>query len=385
MGTPVNFAQRLMGLGLVPQAVEPIREQANHLSPYGLSMPTADQINPNVFFPNTGFFGNHPRITNALEGALMGAAFTAPSNNAGEAISNIAQGLLKSRDYQQQNILKQYMSPFAMAGQMATLQQAQDQHDVATAQAAYYKAHGDYFGDAGVRAETRANATRPVVTDTGSWLYDVKDGWQFKEGLGIHKPSGGIMFGPFSVKTVEERQAMMHFQDRVDKGGPMPTAEEWNADVDRRIGRHAGSRAGAARDAALDVGEEHGDYPEAVTNELTKLNQDYGSLRKDPENKTTRSSYRRQILGDPNFANADFNQIEAEIDNRITQHNQQLETERDTKRQEVIDRWQHRGRSAAVPKPTAKAKTPGTPTPVAPSKPGRPKVTLGTDGSIQIG
>jgi hypothetical protein len=392
-----NFAQRLMGLGLVPQAVEPVREQANkYLDPYGLSMPTADQINPNVFFPNTGFFGNHPRVTNALEGALMGAAFTAPSNNAGEAIGNIARGLLQSRDYQQQNIVKQYMAPFAMAGQMATLQQAQDQHAVAQGSAEYYKKHGQYLEDSiDARKEAAFERLMYQFKPTGAgWepnpgaaivalnKYrrdpnsitedDFKNLWTFNKDAASRTGRGG--------SSMVERLASAEEAEEVQRTGRPWTAKQYTSRVNQIIAGQAGGRSAASTEASTTIHEEHGDIPEDLRVDIDQVNRDYNGRLPDPTNQNEVESEAAGIFFGEGFKGS-YDDAQKQAQANLTGKRNALAAERDAKVNELKTNYrQKRGRSAAVPRPTAKA--PLTPTPV---KPGRVPLTLNPDGTIKIG
>lgn len=81
-----------------------------------------DQVNPNAIFPNSGFFGRHPRLTSMLEGGIFGAAATRGSDTIGEGISNVASGLLEGRMAKQGIVNRQFQQPFNSANMLESLQ-----------------------------------------------------------------------------------------------------------------------------------------------------------------------------------------------------------------------------------------------------------------------
>lgn len=85
------------------------------LSPYGLHPLDASQANPNALFPNTGFFGRHPKFTNALEAGLFGLTDPGTGDTVGENISNVLGGVLRSRQERQHLINNQFAQPFNQA------------------------------------------------------------------------------------------------------------------------------------------------------------------------------------------------------------------------------------------------------------------------------
>jgi hypothetical protein len=122
--------------GLDPSVVTnpEFREKANSLlSPYGLRLP--EYQGPNVILPNSGFFGNHPKISAALEGAMFGAAYTQPSETVGEGISNVIRGaFFEGPAAKRQMEASRYMAPFNAAKQMEQLSDMQGQRQLRDAQ-----------------------------------------------------------------------------------------------------------------------------------------------------------------------------------------------------------------------------------------------------------
>lgn len=85
------------------------------LAPYGLKPLSPDQVNPFAVLPNSGFFGSHPRLGQALEGGLFGAASTQGSNTVGEGISNVIGGVLRGQQERQHIVNNQFAAPFNQA------------------------------------------------------------------------------------------------------------------------------------------------------------------------------------------------------------------------------------------------------------------------------
>lgn len=118
------------------------------LSPYGLHPLDPSQVQHNALLPNSGFFGNHPRLSGAMEGALFAAANTRPSNTPGEGISNAAQGLLAGTMQRRGMLNRQFETPFRQAGMMQQLQHSQMTDQLDEAQIQRYRAMANHYDDA---------------------------------------------------------------------------------------------------------------------------------------------------------------------------------------------------------------------------------------------
>ena len=108
---------------------------AELLGQYGLAVPQPSQ---NIMLPDTGFFGNHPRLSRGIENALLAAANTEPSRTPGEAIANIARGLLNVQPTRDSIQMSRIMAPFAMAQQLQGLQHGAESLKLMQAQENYY-------------------------------------------------------------------------------------------------------------------------------------------------------------------------------------------------------------------------------------------------------
>lgn len=100
------------------------------LSRYGLAPLEASQVKQNQVLPNTGFFGNHPRLSAALEGGLFGALASHGGETPGESIQGALEGLVGGRRIQQGMYRQQFARPFEAAGMMEQLSDMQQKHDL---------------------------------------------------------------------------------------------------------------------------------------------------------------------------------------------------------------------------------------------------------------
>lgn len=117
--------------------------QANALlGKYGLSLP--QQVGPNAILPNTGYFGNHPHLSGAIEGAIYGAMATPPnSQTVGEGITNALIGGFGGQAMRRQSLTNQLMQPFGAAQQIEQLQDLQQKRDLNKAMIDRYKSEAD--------------------------------------------------------------------------------------------------------------------------------------------------------------------------------------------------------------------------------------------------
>jgi hypothetical protein len=113
------------------------------LSPYGLSVP--DRMNENLLFPEPGtdnFFGRHPRVSRAIENALLNASLTKSGDTIGENISNVAGAILGAPQVRRDIQMQRFMAPFAMAEKLAGLEKTQVETETA-------RKHGEYWANYG--------------------------------------------------------------------------------------------------------------------------------------------------------------------------------------------------------------------------------------------
>lgn len=104
------------------------------LGRYGLSEPQRldDSIIP---VADDSMLGRHPMVRGMLENALLGFANTAPSRTPGEAVSNIARGVLSVPQARTQAMMSRVMAPLQTAKMLGDL-------DESAAHAEYYRQGG---------------------------------------------------------------------------------------------------------------------------------------------------------------------------------------------------------------------------------------------------
>jgi hypothetical protein len=88
----------------------------------GVTPLEANQVKQNVLLPNTGFFGNHPTLSRALEGGIFGALASHGGQTAGESIQGALEGLVGGQQARQNLYRKQFAGPFQSANAMENLE-----------------------------------------------------------------------------------------------------------------------------------------------------------------------------------------------------------------------------------------------------------------------
>jgi len=137
----------------------------------------ASQVQQNTILPNTGFFGRHPGLSRALEGAMYGAAATPSGGIAGvgENVSRAMEGIIGGHRMQQGAYRQQFARPFEAAGALEQLKDVQEQRELRGAQIKYYKdeaaLRNEQINMQRLNALDRINATRPVPDSSGTWVY----------------------------------------------------------------------------------------------------------------------------------------------------------------------------------------------------------------------
>lgn len=177
------------------------------LSQYGLQLPEARQ---NAFLPEGGFFGNHPRLSAGLEGAMLGAAGTQGAETWGQGIANSISGGLGSILSRNAMLAAPYEQTFKAASQMENLRDLSDKHEMNQADIAMRGAQTNEFNAQAKRNAMLADSEnmknqypQPVVTSTGTYKFNRasakagKDPWDFvtDEGLKAVGQGGGGIYG----------------------------------------------------------------------------------------------------------------------------------------------------------------------------------------------
>jgi hypothetical protein len=138
----------------------------------------AGQVKQNTLLPNTGFFGNHPTLSHALEGGLYSLAASHGGMTPGESMQGVAEGLIGGHRIQEGLYRQQFARPFESAGMLEGLRDVGEQRLLRQAQIKHYSDEADIQRDR-VQLETeknqlgldKLNATRPVPVEGGTYLY----------------------------------------------------------------------------------------------------------------------------------------------------------------------------------------------------------------------
>ncbi len=355
------------------------------LQRYGLAMPSPEQINPNIFF-SKDFGSRHPRLVNAVEGAILGGAFTRPAATPGEGINNVMQGLLDAKNYRMQHVANQYMQPFQLAAPLAQLQHLQDQHDTAQAQAELARKHAAYYGSLPeIRDEQAFLGFMEHDRPTGAgWEPDMSKRislyQKFRKGgleaLTPEETQGYWKFNPDAAKaayrygggTLPERRvaaedAAQEALDRAKASGDPAAIQTATANLKAEIARtnrmndisaaQAGGRAGAGADASTRAKQNLGDLPEELRMDIDTISRDFQSQLRNPEKDVFWKV--QEVLADPAWHDKPAPEQYAESQRRVRQHNEEILAERDRKIDEAKERYRRsRGRRAVVPSPKKK-------------------------------
>lgn len=147
VGSP-NMGMNLPGV-MSPEVLQhPVVQQL--LSQYGVSPEqansTAQSASPDLFVDNAAT-ARHPVMAGLLERGLEGLTFTHGSNTPGEAMTNIAQGLLNAKAARADKYNNQLMMPFAQAQQVAGLKGEAARQQFEAAQAARDQALVKHYAD----------------------------------------------------------------------------------------------------------------------------------------------------------------------------------------------------------------------------------------------
>jgi hypothetical protein len=115
------------------------------LSPYGLAPLEASQVKQNQILPNTGFFGNHPRLSGAIEGGLFSAMAAHGGDTPGESIQGALEGVVGGRQMKQNLYNRQFQAPFQAAGMFEALSDAQQKRELQSADIEHLRALNEHL------------------------------------------------------------------------------------------------------------------------------------------------------------------------------------------------------------------------------------------------
>ncbi|HXC62449.1 MAG TPA: hypothetical protein VNV63_07225, partial [Nitrospiria bacterium] len=153
---------------------DPAARQAaqQYLGQFGLSPVAPQNVQHNAFLPNTGFFGNHPRLSGMLEGGLFGAAATRGSDTWGEGISNVAGGMLEAKMARQGMINQQFAKPFQAAHMLEGMRDMTQKRELQSMEIEHMRVENQKLG----RPDHDMRSIPMTRNDVGVYNYDNTDG-----------------------------------------------------------------------------------------------------------------------------------------------------------------------------------------------------------------
>lgn len=100
----------------------------------GIQPLEAGQVKQNVLLPNTGFFGNHPMLSRALEAGLFGAAASHGGETVGQSIQGVTEGLIGGQRIREGLYRQQFARPFEAAGMLEGIRDRAQERELRAAQ-----------------------------------------------------------------------------------------------------------------------------------------------------------------------------------------------------------------------------------------------------------
>jgi hypothetical protein len=252
------------------------------LKQYGLSI----RPQQNLFLPEpgtSGFFGQHPNLSRAIETGLTAAANIHSGPTIGDNINAVAGGIIGAPLQRQQGILNREMVPLGIAGQLEQLHGMQQKNEIEAAQAEMYRSHANYWDNYSRRRYTG----QPWADDKGMlWQTDDVTGkpTAMRDANGNQMKGAPKFMGRSTAmpgvlgKSQAERQAFMKLdpesQDRVreymqtgqvDPEDPDQVAAlaQYNRNISTYNATNAGNRAAASTDAADKAHQKNGKLTDA--------------------------------------------------------------------------------------------------------------------------
>lgn len=224
----------------------------------------ASQVKQNVILPNTGFFGRHPRLAEALEGGLLSAAASHGGETTGESIQGVIEGLIGGKRIREGLYRQQFARPFEQAGALEGLRDMQQRRELQAAQIKRYQDESEIQQDR-VEVERQKNllgaerieATRPVPVEGGTWVYGKTEAHPptFQEPWGAAEGKPSWQFQPGKGKAKTGHQYSQGIRDQLGIMGAdieNPTSAQL-AEADRRWEqqqiRISGGKTGASEKA----------------------------------------------------------------------------------------------------------------------------------------
>ena len=328
----------------------------------------ASQVKQNTLLPNTGFFGNHPRLSSALEGGLYSLAASHGGMTTGESMQGVAEGLIGGHRIQEGLRRQQFARPFESAGMMEGLRDAQAQRNYRNTEADFQAQRAQIEQDKLAVQQERANTHPPVPVEGGVYMYGPgqyhaptfaqpyqsaeQPGYKFIPGPGRHEPSN---------ITPRTREIL----------ATMPGVDPDNPSLEAKQKAHAAALreevqlAGGKREAQDTADQPFKDRASALAayRERQKKSSDTQISAKDT---TSRSKIKADLAKskmDAALASGDPNQAfpapptDKEVEAEITRRNSQLSADQTADHAAFVNQWGFDPDAPATP-PEGKTSSP---------------------------
>ena len=126
----------------------------------GVTPLEASQVRHNAVLPNSGFFGNHPRLSGALEGGLFALANAHGGNTPGESIQGAMEGIIGGQRERQGILREQFARPFEASNMLENLRDKQQKRELQAMDIEHLRALNEHYKNGDEEKATALENTR---------------------------------------------------------------------------------------------------------------------------------------------------------------------------------------------------------------------------------
>lgn len=282
----------------------------------GVSPLEANQVKQNAILPNTGFFGNHPRLSGALEGGIFGALASHGGMTPGDSIQGALEGMVGGQQMRQGMLRQQFARPFEAASMLEGLQDRTQKRDLQEAEIQHYRAENQKLGrpDHDMRAIGNAGPQDKFIP-----VYDNTTG-QFQNQPNPNYDPALVSHGreqqDLDIGTREQLRIMGVAPNTATTDQLAEANKKSQAQAVARIGAGAGARSGAEQPYKnlQDAQRQHDEYIRGLNGKILKSD--------DPQHLESA----RQTLVMERMAQGNFSMpSDADVKGYIKQNNDQIQ------------------------------------------------------------
>lgn len=293
----------------------------------GVNPLAPEDVRTNAILPNSGFFGNHPRLSAMLEGGMFAGAATRSGDTIGENISNVLGGIMQGHMARQGMLNSQFSAPFQQANVLEGLQDrmAMRQERDDTSQLRHTQMEYDNERLRQLKKNPPAHEMIPLNRDTAGFLeWDSAKGGYNKVENPYYDPKTNSTrtSNPWSgLESIRPLAESMGYHDPETM-----TKKQWSA-VDRakeqRDIRIAGGKSGASEAARIDT---PGNLTPQQQSQMKPIDEQMSKL----DSKDHTSLLRQMVMLDPKWAGKPIDQQTQEVESRRDAQRADLQKKRDT-------------------------------------------------------